>query len=49
MSMFYFNLMVVNDEQLPMKIYTELDVNFLGAEGGKCVFSHFRGTQYCPG
>ena len=27
-----FNLMVANDGQLPMKTYTELDINFLGSK-----------------
>ena len=31
-----FHLTVANDGQLPVKMYTELDINFLGLKRAKC-------------
>ena len=37
-----FHLTVTNDGQLPVKMYTELDINFLGLRSAKCGCADYR-------
>ena len=44
-----FNLTVVNEGHLPVKMFMEMDICFLGLKVLNIEFPHFGGTKQCPG